>query len=174
VQQQLTAYLGALLNIEEAKEKFNAKEMIPAGCFLIPLRPTKSSARSRSEALSRNEKEARARAYTHSGLFDLDLIDRLDSKNKEEKSGQFSYRITNGKLPHKGSFSALTPQGFKDVVINAETILKEAGENIFSGKIAIHPYRSGNRTACDQCDLGPVCRFDPWTQKYNILQKLDK
>lgn len=174
VQQQLTAYLGALLNIEEAKEKFNAKEMIPAGCFLIPLRPTKGSARSRSEALSRNEKEARARAYTHSGLFDLDLIDRLDSKNEEEKSGQFSYRLTNGKLPYKGSFSALTPEGFKDVVINAETILKETGEKIFSGNIAIHPYRSGNKTACDQCDFGPVCRFDPWTQKYNILQKLDK
>ena len=38
--------------------------------------------------------------------------------------------------------------------------LKEAGREILDGEIAVSPYKSGQRTACDYCPYHAVCGFD--------------
>ena len=52
----------------------------------------------------------------------------------------------------------------------SEELIREFGNRIYAGDIAIRPYKHGSQVPCERCDYQPVCRFDPWTQKYNVLR----
>jgi len=49
--------------------------------------------------------------------------------------------------------------------------LKMMGQEIFSGLAKVSPYRKGATTACDQCGYQSICRIDPWTHTFRVLNK---
>ncbi len=46
--------------------------------------------------------------------------------------------------------------------------LREMGEEILDGNVAVDPYKQGNRTACDYCPYHSVCGFDLKTDGYGF------
>jgi ATP-dependent helicase/nuclease subunit B len=168
VQQQLPAYLLALTRMPEVAAHFNVKKISGAGCFLLPLRAKRSAKKSRREALDQDAPTSEG--YMHEGLFDVQHVSLLDSGAPTAKSGQFNFRLKNDGAPYKNSFNALESTDFESLLQRSAELICEFGRRIFGGDIAIHPYKKGAEIPCDRCDYQSVCRFDPWTQKYNVLR----
>jgi ATP-dependent helicase/nuclease subunit B len=169
VQQQLPAYLLALTRMKEVAAHFKVEKLAAAGCFLLPLRATAERKKSRREALQDANNSKRGR-YMHEGLFDVSHLNLFDAKAPGETSGQFNYRLTKAGEPWSNSFNALKPREFSALLERSEELMREFGRRIYEGDIAIRPYKHGTTTPCDRCDYQPVCRFDPWMQKYNVLR----
>jgi ATP-dependent helicase/nuclease subunit B len=168
VQQQLPAYLLAITKVGEIATHLKFKKISAAGCFLLPLSAQASNSKNRREALA-DLGSSRRNAYTHEGLFDVQHLTLFDSTAPSGKSGQFKFRITNALQPYGNTFNALKSEDFSRILDRSEELIREFGQRIFSGDIAIHPYKKGAQTACERCDYQAVCRFDPWTQKFNVL-----
>ena len=173
VQQQLPVYLLAMTQMPEVAAHFKVRKLSAAGCFLLPLSGRHAAKKSRREALE-NLDTAKREGYAHEGLFDVAYVNLLDAKTPQEKSGQFKYKLTNAGAPCGGTFNALKTDDFAAVLKRSEELIREIGRRIYQGDIAIRPYKHAAQTACTWCDYQPVCRFDAWTQPFNVLRKPDK
>jgi ATP-dependent helicase/nuclease subunit B len=171
IQQQLTGYLLALIHIPETKNVLGVSEIIPAGCFLIPLRPAFTKSVTRKDLLKADE--ALQMAYTHKGIFDWQRRSDLDSA-VSKPSGQFEYKIKKDGDPYKSPFSGLESDRFLSILYQTHDKMRHIGNEIYSGKISITPYRKGSATACDTCRFPAICRFDPWIQPFNVLKSSAK
>jgi ATP-dependent helicase/nuclease subunit B len=173
IQQQLPAYLLGLTRLPEVRQMFKVDEVVAAGCFLIPLRAKYENEGNRNEVFGDRDRPRKS-AYTHSGFFDLEHLSALDRNHSVEKSLQFQYAITKNGVPKKGSFNALESADFAALLRHSEGLLRNFGRRIYQGDISISPYKKSQKTACDQCQCQPVCRFDPWVQKYNVLNNAER
>jgi ATP-dependent helicase/nuclease subunit B len=168
VQQQLPGYLLAMTRVEKIAEEFGVSKLVPAGCFILPLNSRYDRGKTRRDALADAE-SARRSAYTHGGIFDINYLRELDSTAPDKNSGQFKFRINKGGTPHASSFNALSSENFRAVLDRTEELMREFADRIYSGDISIHPFKKGREVACDKCHFQPICRFDPWTQKFRSL-----
>jgi ATP-dependent helicase/nuclease subunit B len=165
VQLQLLAYLNVLRHWKNPQGVFGVKQLIPAGVFYVNLRGEYKSGGTREEILAGAD-EARRKAYRHTGRFDADVLDKLDSANAAD---QFNYsRNKNGSL-RKGSVEALPRAEFEKLLDGVEMQLREMGERIFSGAAQVDPYRKGKQTPCEFCDYQAACRIDKWTHQFRVL-----
>ncbi|HVK57323.1 MAG TPA: PD-(D/E)XK nuclease family protein, partial [Candidatus Kapabacteria bacterium] len=73
-------------------------------------------------------------------------------------------------VPYAKSFNALRTEDFAANLTRSEELIRDLGERVYHGDIAIRPYKHGKQTPCEHCDYQAVCRFDPWSQKYNVLR----
>lgn len=170
VQQQLPAYLLALGRVPGAAEKLGAVELIPAGCFYVPLGARHESEKTRDEVL-RDVDDARKRAHQHQGIFSHEFIEWFDKQSGNEGSAQFKYALKKNGQPKKSAFNALPPEKFVEVLGRLEANLSRFGREIFQGRVAIHPHKKSGKTGCDQCKHLSICRFDSWVQEFNVLRK---
>jgi ATP-dependent helicase/nuclease subunit B len=129
--------------------------------------------KSRLDALAELE-QSRKRAYRHSGRFDAAALPYLDSRPDARNGDQFSYRVTNQGDLYKSSRESLPTAEFARLLDAVEASLKKMGDEIFTGSVAVSPYRKGSATACHQCDYRSICRMDPWTHQYRSLKRLEK
>ncbi len=165
VQLQLLAYLNVLRHWKNPQEIFGVKRLVPAGVFYVNLRGEYKSGGTRAEILA-DADEARRLAYRHTGRFDADVLDKLDSANAAD---QFNYsRNKDGSL-RKGSVEALPRAEFERLLDGVETQLREMGGRIFSGAAKVDPYRKGKQTPCEFCDYQAACRIDKWTHQFRVL-----
>jgi ATP-dependent helicase/nuclease subunit B len=165
IQLQLLAYLAALRQWKNPREFFGAQKVIPAGAFYVNLRGEYKGGGSREEILAGAD-EARRAAYRHTGRFDADVLDKLDSAFAAD---QFNYRLNADGSLRKGSVEALPRAEFEKLLDGVETQLREMGERIFSGEAKVDPYRKGKQTPCEFCDYQAACRIDRWTHQFRAL-----
>jgi ATP-dependent helicase/DNAse subunit B len=173
VQQQLPVYLLAMTRMPEVAAHFKVEKISAAGCFLLPLSGKQPAKKSRREALE-DPDAAKREGYAHEGLFDVKHVNLFDANAPDEKSGQFKYRLTSAGVPWGGTFNALRSEEFAAILERSAELIREIGERVYQGDIAIKPYKHGTQTPCTWCDYQPVCRFDAWSQKFNVLRKPEK
>ncbi|MGC3959530.1 MAG: PD-(D/E)XK nuclease family protein [Verrucomicrobiota bacterium] len=167
---QLLSYLGVLNQLRDPEQLLGVKSLTPAGVFYVPLNggAIKTSS-DRAEILAVDE-DARRAAYQHSGRFLAEELARFDNRNVP-KGDQFKYaKLKSGDFAKRGN-EALPAAAFSSLREKVEGHLRDYGTRIFTGQAQVSPYRLGQHTACDYCDFRPVCRFDPWTQPFRVLQK---
>ncbi len=169
VQMQLPAYLSVLRHWREPKKLFGVSRLIPAGVFYVNLRGSRESAGNRTMAATVDRKLA----YQHTGRFDAAMLEKLDSR-PDKNGDQFKYRRNKDGSLHGGSAEAMDHTAFTTLLDNVEAQLTDMGRRIFAGETAVDPYRRGGASACDYCDYRAVCRIDPWTHRYRVLNKPDK
>ncbi len=172
LQLQLLAYLNVLRRWPKLPQAFGIEKAVPAGVFYVSLRGKFQRGKSRVDALADLE-QSRKRAYRHSGRFDVAALPYLDSRPDARNGDQFRYRITGQGGVYKSSREGLRSADFIELLDSVEAHLKKMGEEIFSGNIAISPYRKASITACDRCDYRSICRIDPWVHNYRVLRKLE-
>lgn len=171
VQLQLLAYLNVLRDLEAQERVFGVKRLIPAGVFYVNLRGCYSLARSRREVLN-GYKAARARAYQHSGRFDLGALPHLDNRKGVTFGDQFNYRLrADGQIQGKCR-EPMPSAEFIKLLNGVERHLRRMGQEIYSGNARVDPYRKGNMQACDYCQYQSICRIDPWTQPFRVLDSV--
>jgi ATP-dependent helicase/nuclease subunit B len=167
VQLQLPAYLGVLRQLPEAASRFGVRRLHPAGVFYVSLRGQAASHRNRREALDRPE-EIRAEAFRHSGRFDVNALDRLDSSG-DKKGAQFNYRRKQDGSVARTSADPMESPAFGELLDRVERRMIEMGREIFAGVARVDPYQKGRKRPCDHCRYQAICRIDPWTHEYRGL-----
>jgi ATP-dependent helicase/nuclease subunit B len=170
IQLQLPAYLNVLRALKDPERIFGVKRLVPAGVFFVNLRGRYESASTRNEALS-GIAEARARAYQHTGRFDVNVLSELDSRPEVLSGDQFNYRLKKNREIYASCREALQTEKFNEMLDQVEEHLKRMGGEIFSGCARTDPYRKGSGTACDKCQYQCVCRIDPWTHSFRVLEE---
>jgi len=170
---QLLSYFGVLRHLRDPKTFFGVQRLVPAGVFYVPLNGGGGqSAGSRTEVLASGSREPRA-AYQHSGRFLADKLAHFDNRG-ESRGDQFRYaKNKGGELSARGN-DALPAAELESLREKVESHLRDYAGRIFSGEVAVSPFRVGNQTACDYCNFRAVCRFDRWTQPFRVLRPLSK
>ena len=173
VQIQLPAYLAALARTPDPKSIFGpaVSKLNPLGVFYVNLRGQFSSASARDEAIGNLEQDRRL-AYQHVGRYSLEAQDKLDRKyaREGEPSRQFPNQLKKDGSPRKNSTTVMEPGPFRDLLRQVESKLGEMGRGIFAGQTAVDPFRHKTKSGCDYCDYRSVCRIDPWTHPFRVLE----
>jgi ATP-dependent helicase/nuclease subunit B len=169
LQLQLLTYLNVARRRPASEALFGVKRLLPAGVFYVNLRGTYASAANRDQALADMESD-RKMAYRHAGRFDDRVLRQLDARPEAQVGDQFNYRLTKKGVISQSNREALPATKFEALLDSVESNLKRMGEEIFSGKATVAPYRNGTKTACDQCSYEAICRIDPWIQRFRVLK----
>lgn len=170
VQLQLPAYLRALESVPELARHLGLRRLIPAGVFYVNLRGNFKGSKSRREAFEKVP-AAWARAYQHSGRFDVQVLRKLDNREDVSSGDQFKFRLTKAGKLFKRGVDAMSSTEFADFLSRVENVLKKIGGDVFAGVARVDPYRLGKETPCEHCDYRSICRIDPWTHVYRTLAK---
>lgn len=167
LQLQLAVYLNAAVAME--KKDHAGKTIVPAGLFYFPMKdPVIDGTPDMSEdALE----EALLGELALDGVCNADR-DIIRSMDRE-------FTVRSKMLPvafnKDGSLSkaskALTTEQFEYLEQFVREKTGQLGCEIMDGKIAVNPYASGQKTACDYCAYRGICGFSP---KENAYRKLEK
>jgi ATP-dependent helicase/nuclease subunit B len=68
----------------------------------------------------------------------------------------------------------ISPEQMALLRTHLENILQGNAQDLLSGDVRVRPFSLNRATACDYCEYGTVCHFDPGTGKYNWLPHLEK
>jgi len=161
--------LAALRRMPSAARLLSAEQLRPVGVFFVNLRGQYESAPNRDEVLA-DSTAAHKQAFQHAGLFDAEALDLLDNR-KATTGDQFGYkRNADGTLSAQGK-TAMAKSEFTELLDETEERIREFGEQIYRGKIAIDPFKKGALHACGRCYHASICRIDPWTHPFRNLKK---
>ncbi len=167
LQLQLLAYLTVLRKLPQAAQMFGFDEIVPAGVFYVNLRGESEAGKSRDEVLDDND--SGQRAYRHSGRFDWSVVKHLDNTGAEVGT-QFNYRLTKAKDFSRTSKDPMESAAFAQLLEEVEANLVRMGQSIYQGAIKPNPYQKSSDRACANCEYQGVCRIDPWTHEFRVLQ----
>ena len=167
LQLQLLAYLTVLRTLPQAAEFFGFEEIVPAGVFYVNLRGDHKAGVLRDDVLE--DTDGWQAAYRHSGRFSVEALKHLD--NRDAKVGtQFSYRRNNDETFDKRLADPMQNEAFTQLLTEVEANLVRMGQEIYRGAIKPNPYQKGKDRACGNCEYQGVCRIDPWTHEFRVLQ----
>ena len=170
IQIQLPAYLAALRDASAAAAaRWSVPQLTPAGAFYINLRGKYQSAGNCEEA-SEAPLEQHKTAARHRGLFDLSALEKLDKNAISSPSGQFKAQFTKEGKPWTGQCDGRPPEEFQQTLDRVTQLIKDFGLRILDGDASVAPYSKGGKTACEFCDAKSICRSDPWTRQYRMIE----
>lgn len=151
---QLMIYMQAVLAGATALQRGQLK---PGGVFYFkiddPLINTET-------AVIENIEQEIGKKFKMKGLVlkDTQLVTQLD-KDIAGNSDIIPVAMTVKGDFYKNS-AALSLENFTALLQHVERLLAQIGREIARGQVKIHPYKSGQHTACDYCEYLSVCQFD--------------
>jgi ATP-dependent helicase/nuclease subunit B len=169
IQLQLPAYLSVLRHLPDPRPVFGADTLIPAGVFYVNLRGHYPPGAHRGEVLA-DQLSLRRKAYQHTGMFDRDVLNRLDNRPEAKSGDQFKYRLKKNGEPYRNSRDICDSTRFFALLDQVEQTLKQFGRRIYAGEAAVDPYQKKNDRPCQRCAYQAVCRIDPWSHRYRLLK----
>jgi ATP-dependent helicase/nuclease subunit B len=157
VQMQPFVYLNALTEPPLAERLAPGQPVTPAGAFYLGLRGQVARIQRREEV-----ERAKNKSYRHQGRFRADLLACFDrSASGAKGSGQFATSNRSQDPLPAGEFAALLAQ--------VKSTVASLAARIFDAEVSVLPYAKGNQTACDYCEYGAICRFDPQRHRFRQL-----
>ena len=156
LQLQLVVYMDAVTELE--KRRFPDKEVVPAGIFYYNI---KDPVIDREDAVEPEDVERLILEQLRmNGLVnsDLEAISHLDREIKS-KSQIIPVSMKDGMIQEHYS-SIASSRHFEALKQYVRGKVREDGQEILAGSMAVLPYKQGNRTACDYCPYHGVCGFD--------------
>jgi ATP-dependent helicase/nuclease subunit B len=155
LQLQLLTYMTA---VENQEHSILPKPLVPGGVLYFRLDdPIIQSDRSMDE--EKVEQAIKSKLKMKGLLLaDPQIIKEMD-RSIDGTSKYLPARINkDGNL---GASSAATIEQFGVLEKYIENLLKELGSNLAHGNVALLPFKRKKQTACDYCEYGSVCAFDP-------------
>lgn len=169
LQMQLALYMSEF--VKNGKRILNTREVLPGGMFYFRLKDPLIEAEINTE---QNILDAASlKGFGMSGML-LDNSDVIEAMDREADLGKRS--ILANLRPVSGSSVLATDAEFKGIMSYVDNIVRKTGTDITNGKISVKPYKKGEKTGCDYCELRAVCRFETNTSKnkYNVLKSIKK
>ncbi len=170
---QLTTYLLALQSAPQETLAVNAVQ--PAGAFFAPLgRPIRKVKGGPSDDV--RDEPPGLKEFRMRGVYGEESAFRLDREIEPQQSSRLHsmYRKKEGGLG-KLSTSDHLPEGVLDRLLRTtEERLREIGDGVLSGRVAVEPCRIRRSAACTYCDYMAVCRFERPENHYRILDPVKR
>lgn len=175
---QLLAYLDVALQGSElflgGMPEAENGEAVPAGFIYFPVLEPRLHERiplSEAELDVKRLTSVKVAGYFLANPTVLQAMDQALVRGKSDLLGL--------KLNQDGSFrkhsQVLSLEEFQALRAHLYRVLKQYGERILDGDIALAPYRQGKRNGCQYCSYKPVCHFDPFLpeNRYRVLPRLE-
>ena len=163
IQLQLFAYLNAIAQLKDIAGRLN-----PVGAFLVPLRAKASRSHHRIEAQTQHA--GRAKNFQWDGCFNIKYLCQLDNRLDQKQGDQIPYKLNEYGSPYATSWQPMKPEAFQKMMRHTEKIIRDMGNRILAGDIAVAPYKHyKNKTPCQYCSYASVCRIDADTHFYRTL-----
>lgn len=152
---QLIAYLDAIL---ENGEKVFKEPVLPGGVLYFKV--DDPMIRTSAEAAEEEIEKAIMKQLKMRGLLlaDVRLIREMDREIEGSSLIIPAYITKNGKIGSRSSVA--TMKQFEILCKHVKKLLKQIGDEMMKGKVAISPYKDKEKTACSYCSYGAVCQFD--------------
>lgn len=161
IQMQLPVYAAAfevLANGDRVPPK-------TAGIAYAALRPVSK----RRDQRAGDEADAGAKPrFEIRGLLRLDQAGLFQKADPLVPRTPFVVKVKKDGLPAKGGH-AMVAADFEQLLTEVPDILLTIGRSILGGAATVSPYRKGQVTACDHCEMAGVCRIDPATAVFRRL-----
>lgn len=167
LQLQLVVYLDAAMERESRKQK--GKKIIPAGILYYHIQDPYIQVEP-GEVMDPDE-EALQNSYLKelkmNGLVNKEekIYRKIDSQVGTDAPPIIPVTLKNGELDEKRSSVAETRQ-FIELCNFVREKMKEFGNRIMAGDLAVNPYIRNGKTGCDYCSFQSVCGFDKKTPGY--------
>ena len=171
LQLQLVTYMDAVLNDPSCLTSM--PKVAPGGLFYFKIDDPMVDLDSVNEADLEREilKKLKLTGLIIGGP---EMAKQLDADlEAEAKSVRIPFELKKDGLPTAAS-SVLEPSVFESLRRFVRRKIASLGAQILSGEIDVSPYRFGNKTACDHCDLLGLCQFDLsyGQNRYRNLRKM--
>ncbi|NDL66532.1 PD-(D/E)XK nuclease family protein [Anaerotalea alkaliphila] len=171
LQLQLFVYLRALLEIESLER---TQEVLPAGVWYCQIQdPMLKMEGEPTEETLRQETE---KAFKLKGL----VLEEEEVYRRYERDMGSRSTVIPVSLNKDGRVSAAastaTLEEFAAILEYVGGKVKELGDGIVEGNIAIVPYKYQERKACDYCAYAGICQFDEGLREnaYKLIKKSEK
>ena len=169
LQLQLAVYLNAAVEIE--KKEHPDKNIIPAAILYYQMVDPFVEAKKED-----GTEQIRAKIYDElrtNGLVNEteSIVSMLDTAFEEHSDVIPVDRKKDG--GYKASSSTGSVEDFSIISNYVNYKIREIGNQIMDGKIALDPYEKEKRTACDYCNYKTLCGFDKKIPGYE-MRELDK
>jgi ATP-dependent helicase/nuclease subunit B len=149
-------------------DKFD--ELVPLGGFYMPIKTYSET--SESEDI---EKISHKIFRKPKGLFNSEFYKLIDPCEQGGASRFYNFFIKkDGQIGRYETSSLLWNEDFEKLLPILKNKIKEIGQQIASGAIAIKPYKCGKQIPCTNCEYKPVCRFDWQINDYAEITKITK
>ena len=167
LQLQLAVYLNAAAAME--KKDHEGKTVVPAGLFYFPMKDPMIS--SESEMSEQSIEAALFKEMSLEGVCNADskIIHYMD-KECTAKSAILPVSFNKDGSLSKNSKAVSTEQ-FEQLEAFVKTKTAQLGAEIMEGKIAVNPYGTPQKTACDYCAYQGICGFSTKESSYRKLEK---
>ena len=167
LQLQLAVYLNAAVAME--KKDHEGKTIIPAGLFYFPMKDPMISSESGLEDGQLKEQIFKELSLEGVCNADSQIIHYMD-KNCQGKSKILPITYNKDGSLSKAS-KAVTTEQFAYLEQFVKNKCTQLGEEIMEGNIAVNPYETVQKTACDYCAYNGICGFSPKESSYRKLEK---
>lgn len=175
---QLLAYLDVALQGSELflgrMPEAESEEAVPAGFIYFPVLEPRLH-----EKIPLSEAELDVKRLTSVKVAGYFLANPTVLQAMDQTLAQGKSDLLGLKLNQDGSFrkhsQVLSLEEFQALRAHLYRLLKQYGERILDGDIALAPYRQGKRNGCQYCSYKPVCHFDPFLpeNRYRVLPQLN-
>lgn len=164
LQMQLWVYMEEALQITARKHP--AKETVPAGIFYYHIQDPFVEAQEDPEKI----REAILKELRPDGLVNLegDSLFHLEHRTQGDSLAVPVSFKKDGGLSARSK--AMSGENFRMLGSFAKAKAKEVHGRIAAGEALVHPYRYGNRTACDACIYRHICGFDSTLPGYSYRE----
>lgn len=167
LQLQLAVYLNAAVAME--KKDHEGKLIVPAGLFYFPMKDPMISSESEMEAEQLEEQIFKEMSLEGICNADSEIIHNMDREcGSKSKILPISYN-NDGSLSKTSK--AITTEQFEQLEEFVKEKTTQLSAEIMEGKIAINPYGTVQKTACDYCAYNGICGFSPKESSYRKLEK---
>jgi ATP-dependent helicase/nuclease subunit B len=167
--------LSSLMVLRSQGESIVGKPLTPAGAFYLPLLRGIRWVSHPSEALEASD-PLLALLHTPRGVFDSRFFHDLDDTGELGAASHVvqAYVNNDGQLGKPASSDFVAADEMNALLDFVHLKLGEIGDEIFSGRIDITPYRIGKVTPCPRCEYRAICRFEPGPGSYNHLRQMPR
>ncbi len=154
LQMQLIIYMNAML---EFYEKKGSKRVLPAGMFYFHMDDPMVEAAPQDEAETQLLKTMKMSGVANS---DFDLIPKIEHPGEE---GFLSIPVQATKSGYHKRSSILDTNQMLKLGALVENKMKELGNALMKGDVAIRPYEYKGQMPCDYCSFRHICAFENGT-----------
>ncbi len=180
LQIQLVFYMNAVL--EGMQERQPDKRIVPAAFFYYHIDDPVIEASGPMTDGEIFDKQIMELRPTGSIKDDAGVVAALDTRAAEAMANKISYKSDLAKVEIKkdgGISSRSETISDEDMDVMRDFVkqtVRQAGEDIISGRIDVNPYQTKDRDACQYCSYKGVCGFDRGLPgfSYNRLKDMGK
>ncbi|HEY7091179.1 MAG TPA: PD-(D/E)XK nuclease family protein [Tepidisphaeraceae bacterium] len=168
---QLLTYL---LVLQRNGEQLADKPLTPVAAFYVRLLRQLESVKHPDEATDPSDPAFDLKVKPR-GLIDIAHRRLLDASHSARDSEVVQIALkADGTLGYKDRSDGCETAEFAAMLGLVERKLTELADQIIAGRIDVHPYQKGKRSACVTCEYHSVCRFDVPPNHYKPIRSIPR